>query len=73
MKVKITLDKMSDVTEFVNAVSGVPHEIFLSDGKRQQVCAKSQLGAILAEIEWDEMYCEGEVDIYSVIARYTAE
>lgn len=73
MKVKITLDKMSDVTDFVNAVSGVPHEVFLSDDKRQQVCAKSQLGAILAKMEWDEIYCECEVDIYSVIARYIAE
>lgn len=73
MKVRIALDKMSDVVGFVNAVSGVPHEVFLSDGKRQQVCAKSQLGAILAKMEWDEIYCECEADIYAIIARYTAE
>lgn len=73
MKVRIALDKMSDVVDFVNAVSGVPHDVFLSDGKCQQVCAKSQLGAILAKMEWDEIYCECEADIYAIIARYTAE
>ena len=70
MKAKIALNTMSDVVNFVNAVSAVPYEVFLSDGKRQQVCAKSQLGAILAKMEWDDIYCECEHDIYSIVIDY---
>ena len=63
MKLKITLDTMTDVKTFVDVVSRVDVPVFLSDGARQQVCAKSQLGVILAKMEWDEIYCLCEKDI----------
>lgn len=70
MKVRIELDTMSDVTDFVGVVTAVPQQVYLSDGKHQQICAKSQLGAILAKMEWDEIYCVSDVDISGSIVRW---
>ncbi len=70
MKVRIELNTMTDVTEFVSIVTAVPGQVYLSDGKRQQICAKSQLGAILAKMEWDEIYCVSDEDISGSIVKY---
>ncbi len=70
MKVRIELDTMTDVTEFVSAVTSVPHQVYLSDGKHQQICAKSQLGAVLAKMEWDEIYCLSDEDISGRIVKW---
>lgn len=70
MKVRIELDTMSDVTEFVSIVTAIPGQVYLSDGKHQQICAKSQLGAILAKMEWDEIYCVSEEDISGSIVKF---
>ncbi|MBR2474373.1 MAG: hypothetical protein IKB51_05030 [Clostridia bacterium] len=70
MKARIELNTMSDVTEFVSIVTGVPGQVYLSDGKHQQICAKSQLGAILAKMEWDEIYCVCDEDISGSIVKF---
>ena len=70
MKARIELNTMSDVTEFVSIVTSVPEQVFLSDGNRQQICAKSQLGAILAKMEWDEIYCLCDIDISGSIVKF---
>ena len=70
MKARIELNTMSDVTEFVSIVTAVPEQVYLSDGKHQQICAKSQLGAILAKMEWDEIYCLCDEDISGSIVKF---
>lgn len=70
MKVRIELDTMTDVTDFVATVTAVPQQVFLSDGKHQQICAKSQLGAILAKMEWEEIYCVSDTDISGSIVKW---
>ncbi len=70
MKVRIELNTMTDVTDFVGAVTKHPGQVYLSDGKRQQICAKSQLGAVLAKMEWDEIYCVSEEDISGSIVKW---
>ncbi len=70
MKVKIELNTMTDVTDFVSIVTAFPGQVYLSDGKHQQICAKSQLGAILAKMEWDEIYCVSDEDISGSIVKY---
>ena len=70
MKVKIELDTMTDVTDFVGIVTAHPGQVYLSDGHHQQICAKSQLGAILAKMEWDEIYCLCDEDISGKIVKF---
>ena len=70
MKARIELNTMTDVTDFVAIVSAVPGQVYLSDAKHQQICAKSQLGAILAKMEWDEIYCISDEDISGSIVRF---
>ena len=70
MKVRIELNTMTDVTEFVAIVSAHPGQVFLSDDKHQQICAKSQLGAILAKMEWEEIYCVCDEDISGSIVKW---
>ena len=70
MKVRIELNTMTDVTDFVAIVSACPGQVFLSDDKHQQICAKSQLGAILAKMEWEEIYCVSDIDISGSIVKW---
>lgn len=70
MKARIQLDTMSDVTEFMNIVTATKSPVYLSDGKRQQICAQSQLGVLLAKMEWDEIYCICDIDISGSIVKW---
>ena len=68
MKVKIELNTMTDVNEFVRLVSAVSAPVHLvSDALR--VSAKSLLGAIYT-MEWEEVWCECEIDIYNRIEKF---
>ena len=68
-KTKIELVGMSDVNKFVAITTSLPGVIKLTDGENYSVNAKSLIGAI-ASMEWDELYCESEVDIYTHIAEF---
>ena len=63
MKLRIALDTMTDVENFVKTVSQLDTAVYLTDGIHQQICATSILGAILAKMEWAEIYCICERDI----------
>ena len=68
MKVKIELNTMTDVNEFVKLVSTIHAPVHLvSDALR--VSAKSLLGAIYT-MEWEEVWCECEIDIYNRIEKF---
>ena len=68
-KTKIELVGMSDINKFISITTKLPGVIKLTDGDNYSVSAKSLLGA-LASMEWDELYCESENDIYTHIAEF---
>ena len=68
MKVKVALETMSDVSEFVAITSKVEEPVVLV-GEDFKVNAKSLLGALYT-MEWQEVWCECEKDIYSKIEKF---
>ena len=68
-KTKIELVGMSDINKFISITTKLPGSIKLTDGGNYSVNAKSLLGA-LASMEWDELYCESENDIYTHIVEF---
>lgn len=68
MKVKINLETMSDVTRFVAITTQVGSPVYLTSD-HFRVSAKSLLGA-LCSMEWDNVWCECEEDIYTKIEKF---
>lgn len=68
-KTKIRLDTMTDVNKFVSITSTINSKVYLQDGKDFCISAKSILGG-LAAIEWNEIYCISEEDIYNKISMF---
>jgi hypothetical protein len=75
MRVKIHLDTITDIGNFVVAISnaiGKRDSVYVTDGKQQCINAKSFLGLIAAR-DFDELWCESEKDIYSAIERFVVD
>lgn len=72
MRVKVRLDMLSDIKGFVSAVSPIAAEVHLTDGNNLTVSAKSILGAMYT-MEWNEVYCTCDKDIYSAIRAFVVE
>lgn len=71
MKNRIELVTMTDVIEFVNAVSQVDGEVYLIDKNRKfKVNAKSVIGCLLSQAEWEETWIESEGDCYELIKKW---
>lgn len=71
MKVKVSLDTIAQVNKFVGITSQINAPIYLvSDGFK--VSAKSLLGALYT-MEWSEVWCECDEDIYSQIAQFVIQ
>ena len=68
MRVKIELETMSDVSEFVAIAAKIEEPVHLV-GENFCVSAKSLLGALYT-MEWDEVWCECEKDIYTKIEKF---
>jgi len=69
MKAQIRLDTMSDVHRFVNIATKQKGSVYITDDNGLKVSAKSLLGALYA-LEFDELWCEAENDIYTAIADF---
>jgi len=70
MRVKIRLDTMTDVNHFVNVVSQVDGNVVLTDKNRNfSVNGKSLIGALYT-MEFSEIWCESETDIYTKIKDF---
>ena len=70
MRVKIGLETLSDVKEFVNIMTRVKSKAVLVDKDRNfMVNAKSLLGAMYT-VEWDEVWLESDEDLYSQIMKF---
>ena len=74
MRARIILDTITDIGNFVVAVTnavGKNDEVYVTDGKRCCVNAKSFLGLVAAR-EFNELWCESEKDIYRAIYPFLA-
>ena len=68
MKVRVALETMSDISEFVGIANKIKTPISLAGGDFK-VSAKSLLGVIYT-MEWQEVWCECSEDIYSKIEKF---
>ena len=71
MRIKVNLDTKNDIMRFVERVCGVDVPVFLTSGV-YCVSGKSILGAIYT-LEWDDLWCECEKDIYSLIRDFACD
>ena len=73
MRIKIRLDPMSEINAFVGAMTKTGANVFLTDKDRNFiVSAKSMLGAVYS-MEWEEVWCESDEDIYHVVSKFAAD
>ena len=73
MRIKIRLDTMSEVNSFVSDMTKSGAKVFLTDKDRNYiVSAKSMLGAVYS-MEWDEVWCESDDNIYHIVRKYAAD
>lgn len=68
MKVKVCLDTMNDVAQFVAITTQIAEPVYLV-GQDFRVSAKSLLGALYT-MEWEDVWCECEKDIYTKIEKF---
>jgi hypothetical protein len=68
MRAKIELVTMSDVIAFVNIATSIKEPVYLV-GEDFKVSAKSLLG-VRYSMEWSEIWCECEKDIYTKIEKF---
>ncbi len=71
MKVKIRLDTMKDINQFVAICSKLPVDVpaYITDGAGLKVSAKSILG-VMYSMEFDEIWCETEANLYYELNRF---
>lgn len=72
MKAQIRLDTFTDVKRFVDIVTKEEGAVYITDGKGLKVSAKSILGAMYS-LEFDNLWCEAENDIYMAIRDFIIE
>ena len=69
MRVQINLDTMKNVQRFVNIASAHKANVYITDNAGLCVSAKSLLGALYA-MEFDELWCECDEDIFTAIKDF---
>ena len=72
MKAKVRLDTMTDIKDFIEAATKSTAPIYLTDDNNMKVSATSLLG-VMYTMEWSEVYCTCEQDIYHLIERFIVE
>ena len=75
MKARIRLETITDIGNFVVAVetaTSITDKVYVTDGDRMCVNAKSFLGLIHAR-EFSKIYVESEKDIYNKIREFIIE
>lgn len=59
-KIKVRLDTQSDVSEFVGLATSILEEVFLEDGNKLRVNAKSLMGVMYGTSEFNDLYVLSE-------------
>lgn len=70
MKVRIRLDTATDIANFVLVTSAIKENVYVTNGDRLCIDGKSFLG-IAHACEFNELWCECDKDIYTLIAPFT--
>lgn len=71
-KVRIRLDTIQDVNYLVDVAKSVSGRVIIEDADGHCVNAKSLLGAIYS-MEFTELWCSSDKDIYTDISRIVVE
>ena len=69
MRAKIRLDTMRDINDFVRICTNITPAVHITDGAGLKVSGKSLLGVMYA-MEFADIWCECEQDIYHEIERF---
>ena len=72
MKVKVRLDTVTDIANFVLIASQIKSDVYLTNNNGLKVDGKSFLGVAHAH-EFNELWCERERDIYVAIKDFIVE
>ena len=72
MKVKVRLDTVTDIANFVLIASQIKSDVYLTNNNGLKVDGKSFLGVAHAH-EFNEVWCECERDIYVAIKDFIVE
>jgi len=69
MRARIRLETVTDVQDFVQIMNEIDEPVMIKDGVGHCVSGQSMIG-MLYSLEWKEVWCECEEDIYSRIEKY---
>lgn len=69
MKIKVRLDTVTDIANFVLIANQVKSNVYLTNNNGLKVDGKSFLGVAHAH-EFDELWCECDEDIYIKIQNF---
>lgn len=72
MKTRIRLDTATDVANFVLITSNIKEQVYVTNGNKLCIDGKSFLGLAHAR-EFNELWCECDKDIYSLIQQFIVE
>lgn len=72
MRAKINLDTMRDIQDFVRICTSIAAPVHITDGAGLRVSGKSLLGVMYA-MEFDNIWCECDTDIYMDIKKFIAD
>ena len=72
MRVKLNLVTLNDIQSFIAKITEYDFPIVVKDKAGHCVNAKSILG-MLYSLEWKEIWCESEKDIYSKIKEFVVD
>ena len=69
MKARIRLDTLQDIRKFVDITSKLDGKIVITDNNGLCVNGRSMLGCMYS-LEFDELWCESDKDIYASIRQF---
>lgn len=69
MKVRIRLDTMADIANFVLIANSTPKAVLLTNNDHLCVDGKSFLGVAYSR-EFNDLWCETEADLYTKLQPY---
>ena len=72
MKVKVRIDTVTDIANFVLIANQVKPNVYLTNNNGLKIDCKSFLGVAYAQ-EFDELWCECDEDIYAKIQDFIVE
>lgn len=73
MRVKINIDTQRAAYTLVGLATGLQENVYLTDGKKLRVSAKSLLGALHAAFDFNEVWLETENEHYFLFKDFIVE